>query len=422
MQESTKKKTLKEKGIYAIFPTNRWYTALVIVMALLAVVFLAMIAVTKAFPAGMTMALILVMFLMIATAGVLVRKPKRIMRICGLSIAILFLTAYGLITYYLGTTYAAIAKMTAGNESIVTESGLDISQDAFNVYITGIDMWNHEKGLDLERSDVNMIVTVCPSTRKILLTSIPRDTYIKLHTAGEMDKLTHAGVYGVDETLNTVQDWLGIDMNYYVKVNFTSVMKMIAAIDGINVYSPKSFKSSISDYSYKRGWNKMGGKKALYFARERKAFNNEDAIRVENQQRVFKAVLDKLTSSSTLLTKYDDLIKIAADDLETDMPMSDMQALVKMQLSDLRTWDIESQKITGEYDMDYVASLTQEQKFQVYRPDSASVASCIDNIEKVMNPSVEDLKRVEEEKKKANFRSFLQSLTGSDDAKEQPEG
>ena len=98
-------------------------------------------------------------------------------------------------------------------------------------------------------------------------------------------------------------------MNYYVKVNFTSVMKMIAAIDGINVYSPKSFKSSISDYSYKRGWNKMGGKKALYFARERKAFAEGDMQRNKNQQKVLKAIFKKITTSETLLLNYTDILK-----------------------------------------------------------------------------------------------------------------
>ena len=411
----------KKKSIAAFFPSEPVYKVLVIVMALLAIAFLAMIAIVKAFPAGLTMALIAVMFVMFILSWFLMGRGKRPARICGLLVAVLFLAGYGLATYYLGTTYTALAKMTAGNEANTADSGFDISKDAFNVYITGIDMWNHEKGLDLERSDVNMIVTVCPETRKILLTSIPRDSYVKLHTAGQMDKLTHTGVYGVDETLNTVHDWLGVDLNYYVKVNFTSVMKIISAIGGIRVESPKAFESSISKYKYKKGWNNMGGKKALYFARERKAFNNEDAIRVENQQRVFKAVLDKMTTSSTLLTKYDDLLAIAADDLETNMPMSDMQKLVRMQLADLRTWDIQSQKITGEYDMDYVASLTQEQKFQIYRTDSDSVADCVKNINAVMNPTAEELEQVEEEKMKANFINFLRNLSGGNNTEEESE-
>ena len=415
----------KKAGKARILPANKFYVVLILLMALLGAAFLAMLAVVKAFPANMTMIFVAAMFIMLLLAGFLLGRSKRVFRILGLLVAVLFIGGYGLATYYLGSTYAAFSKISTQSakteESASAKTGFDITQDAFNVYITGIDMWNNEKGLDLERSDVNMIVTICPKTRKILLTSIPRDSYVKLHTAQQMDKLTHTGVYGVDETLNTVTDWLGVDFNYYVKVNFTSVMKVITALDGIEVYSPKAFKSSISKFSYKKGINIMGGKQALYFARERKAFNNEDAIRVENQQRVIKAMLDKLLTSKTLLTKYDELVAIAADDMETDMPMSDLQALARMQMADLSPWEIESQKITGEYDMDYVASLTQEQKFQIYRTDEKSVAECVAKINEVMNPTEEELQEIEEQKKEASFKNFLSGLKGGNSSAEEEE-
>ena len=420
--ETTEEKMAGKKGI---LPANKFYVVLILLMALLGAAFLAMLAVVKAFPANMTMAFVAAMFIMLLLSGFLLGRSKRVFRILGLLVAVLFIGGYGLATYYLGSTYAAFTKISTESakteESATAKTGFDITQDSFNVYITGIDMWNNEKGLDLERSDVNMIVTICPKTRKILLTSIPRDSYVKLHTAQQMDKLTHTGVYGVDETLNTVTDWLGVDFNYYVKVNFTSVMKVITALDGIEVYSPKAFKSSISKFSYKKGINIMGGKQALYFARERKAFNNEDAIRVENQQRVIKAMLDKLLTSKTLLTKYDELVAIAADDMETNMPMSDLQALARMQMADLSPWEIESQKITGEYDMDYVASLTQEQKFQIYRTDEKSVAECVAKINEVMNPTEQEIQELEEQKKEASFRDFIKGLKGGNSSAEDEE-
>ena len=175
MTETGDNKAKKNRGIKRILPSRPIYVVLALVMALMAIAFLAMIAVVKAFPASLTMTLIAVMFVMLILAGFLMGRSKRTARIAGLFIAVLFLAGYGLATYYLGSTYAALAKMTAGNETATADSGFDISKDPFNVYITGIDMWNHEKGLDLERSDVNMIVTVCPETRKVLLTSIPRD-------------------------------------------------------------------------------------------------------------------------------------------------------------------------------------------------------------------------------------------------------
>jgi anionic cell wall polymer biosynthesis LytR-Cps2A-Psr (LCP) family protein len=160
----------------------------------------------------------------------------------------------------------------------------------------------------------------------------------------------------------------------------------------------------------------MGGKEALYFVRERKAFNNEDDKRVENQQAVLKAVLNKMMTSPSLLTSYPELLDIAAEDLETNMSSDDMQALVRMQLADLGAWDIEMQKITGEYDMDYVASLTQDQKFQVYRPDEKAVAECVAKINEVMNPTEEEIRKVEEEKKKTSFIKFLRGLKDGDQA------
>ena len=223
-----------------------------------------------------------------------------------------------------------------------------------------------------------MIVTVNPVTRRILLTSIPRDAYIKLHTAQQMDKLTHTGVYGVDETINTVQDWLGVDLNYYVKMNFTAVVDVINAIGGVDVYSPKEFVPTKRDWwTVKKGWNHMNGKQALAFARERKAFKGEDSKRVENQQRVVDAILKKLMTSPALLTSYPDILKAASDNMSTNMTSDEMQQVVKMQLADLGIWDIQNQKITGEYDMDYVASLTQSQKFLVYKTKKSSVDECL---------------------------------------------
>ena len=407
--KSEKKSFLPKKG----------YGLIMLIMALVAAAFMVMLTLVSAFPKEMTLAFVAVLFVLLILVYILFMRKSKGLRIFGLLLALIFLVVYGVGTYYLGSTYAAFSKIGGSGDSRVSTDSTgqtkDITSEAFNIYITGIDMWNNEKGLDLERSDVNMIVTVCPQTRKILMTSIPRDTYVKLHTAGQMDKLTHTGVYGVDETLNTVEDWLGVDLDYYVKCNFSSVMKIIYAIGGIDVYSPKAFKSSISDYEYEEGWNYMGGKEALYFARERKAFNNEDDKRVENQQAVLKAVLNKMMTSPSLLTSYPELLDIAAEDLETDMSSEDMQALVRMQLSDLGAWDIEMQKITGEYDMDYVASLTPDQKFQVYRPDDKAVAECLDKINEVMNPTQEEIQTIEEEKKKTNFIKFLKGLKGGND-------
>lgn len=361
---------------------------LLLVMSLVAAGFMLMMIIVDAFPIGMTMTFIIVMFAMIAAAWLLFRSRKKWVRIVGVVLAILYIGLYGVGIYYLGSTFSTFARISvADEESLVSPSGVDVTKDSFNLYITGIDMWNNEKGYDLERSDVNMIMTVSPKSREILLTSIPRDTYVPLYSNGAYDKLTHTGVYGVDETINTVNQWLGIDMNYYIKVNFTSVVKIIYAIGGIDVESPKAFKSSISKYKYEKGMNHLDGREALFFARERKAFKGEDALRVENQQKVVKAMLDKLFTSSTLLTKYGHLLEIAADDMETNMSSQEMRALVKMQLADMGAWTIDTQKLKGRYRMDYVASLTQDEQFLVYKPYKKSFNKMKSAIEEHMNPS-----------------------------------
>ena len=410
-------KTVTRKSFISRILPKKGYAVLFLIMAIVAVAFLAMLTVVNALPAGYTMALIIVMFVLLILACFLLNRRKKGLRILGVAVAALFLVVYGMGTYYLGHTYAMFSKISSSNESerhaVSADTGIDLANDSYNIYISGIDQWASEKGMDLERSDVNMIATICPKTRKILLTSIPRDSYVKLHTAGQMDKLTHTGVYGIDETLGTVEDWLGIDLNYYVKMNFSAVVDIIDAIGGVDVYSPKEFKpSKRSWWTVKKGWNHMSGKYALAFARERKAFNNEDSQRVENQQRVVDAILTKMMTSPALLTNYPEILKAAGDNMSTNMSTDDMQALVKMQLADLGAWDIESQKIEGEYDMDYVASLTQDQKFQVYRTDPDSVQACLDNINKVMNPTAEELAAVEQARAEKQKQAGINYLLG----------
>jgi LCP family protein required for cell wall assembly len=412
----------KKKGLSRIFPENKLYTVLILIMALVAIAFLAMIAVVNAFPANMTMGLVAALFAVLLLAWVLLARRQRPLRVLGLLVALLFLTFYGLGTYYLGTTYAMFARISNNEAPVKASEGLDPTQDSFNVYITGIDQWNKEKGLDLERSDVNMIVTVCPQTRKILLTSIPRDAYVELDRVPEMDKLTHTGIYGVDETLKTVEKWLGIDLNYYVKMNFSAVRDVINAMGGVDVYSPVAFGSSISDYTYEKGWNHLDGKAALYFARERKSFEGKDSLRVENQQILVKALIDKLTSSTTLLTKYGDILGAAGKSLETNMSNDDMQNLVKMQLADLSPWTVESQKIEGEYDLDYVASLAKTSRYQVYKTYPESVASCVDAINAVMNPTQAELDEVLENKKKTTAINFIKGILGRNNSASEGEG
>ena len=386
----------KRKDRYRVKAKRRLekpFFIVLLVMATALICLMAMMIVMNILPLDLTLIVIAFMAGLIVAAGLMFTDRRKPVRAAGALLAAVYIVFAGMLTVYMSDTFAMFKKISgsANNATGPAADSVDVVNEPFNIYITGIDQWEDEKGEDLERSDVNMIMTVNPVTKKILLTSIPRDTYVKLHTAQQMDKLTHTGIYGVGETLSTVEDWMGVDMNYYVKLNFTGIKRIINAMEGIRVYSPVAFKSSISEFEYDKGWNNMYGRKALYFARERHAFEGKDSIRVENQQRVVKAVIKKMTSSTTLLTKYGDIMAAAGDNLQTNMSPDDMTALVKLQMGELAEWDVESQKIDGEYDQDYVASLTQSMKFDVYRADPASVRSCTEKIREVMDPDLEEL-------------------------------
>lgn len=404
-----------------IFPKRTAETILLFVMALVAIAFLAMMVVVDAFPVKMAMTFIVVLLALIVLVWFLLCRDKKAWRIVGIVLAAIYILVYSLGVYYLATTYSMFSRISVDeSEAATAAKQVDVVSKPFNLYITGIDQWDSEKGYDLERSDVNMIVTVSPQTRKILLTSIPRDTYIALHTSGQMDKLTHTGVYGVDETIYSVEEWLGIDLNYYVKANFSAVVDVINAMGGVDVYSDREFRPVKRDWWLcKKGWNHMNGKQALAFARERKAYEGEDSQRVENQQKVVKAMLDKLLTSSTLLTSYGDILDAAGDSMETNMPVEDMQALIKMQLADLGTWEIETQKVMGEYDMDYVASLTQEQKFLVYKADPTSLSEVLSNISGTMSPNAAEVAAATAAKQKNSVFSFFKGIFAKDNGKEE---
>jgi len=377
-----------------LFPSKKPYVIGLVIMGIVTICLLLMMIVMDILPADLTIILTAVMMGLLLLTCILFASRHRATRAIGIVIAALFIVAAASMTNFMGSTYAMLNKISGGASSATGPAAdrADVANEPFNVYITGIDQWESEKGLDLERSDVNMLVTVNPVTKKILLTSIPRDSYVKLHTAQQMDKLTHTGIYGVDETLNTVEDWLGVEINYYVKMNFTGAKDMINAIDGINVYSPVAFESSLKGYKYKKGWNAMGGSKALYFVRERHAFEGQDAVRVENQQRVMKAIIKKMTSKKTLITHYGDILKAAGNNLATNMPADDMKDLAKMQITDMAEWDVQTQKMTGDYDMDYVASLSSANTYSIYRVSPESLRQNVDGIRAVMNPTASELK------------------------------
>ena len=262
---------------------------------------------------------------------------------------------------------------------------IDVTKEPFNIYISGIDTYGEISSVS--RSDVNMIVSVNPTTKQILLTSVPRDYYVSLHgKKGYKDKLTHAGLYGVDMSIQTLEDLLDIKINYYVKVNFSSVVKIVDAIDGVKVYSDYEF-TSIDGIHYDKGYNKLNGEEALGFARERKSFATGDRQRIKNQQVLFEALLDKIFSKS-IITKYNKLFASIQGSFVTNMKTSRIMALARLQLSKKYKWNISVNSLEGNDGKNYTYSAPSVQSY-VMVPVTSSVEEAHNLIQDIFGGKIQ---------------------------------
>ena len=265
-----------------------------------------------------------------------------------------------------------------------TSTGVDVTEDSFIVYLSGIDTRSGKlpaKSL----SDVNILLVVNPTEKKILMVNTPRDYYVQLHgKTGLKDKLTHAGlVGGVNMSMSTLEDLYEIKVPYYVRVNFNAVVKLVDAIDGITLYNDqtKSFTCwTDRDCVFKPGDNKVKGKCALAFARERHAYAQGDRHRGENQEQVIQKIIEKVTSSKTLISKYSDILTSLNGTFETNITTEEITSLVKMQVDDMSGWTIDTYNVSGSDLYAYTYSYPSRELY-------------------VMNPN---LKTVEEAKVKLN--------------------
>lgn len=243
-------------------------------------------------------------------------------------------------------------------------------EEPFHVYISGIDVSGPIT--TNSRSDVNIIMTVNPNTRKILLTTTPRDYYVQIPgISGEQkDKLTHAGIYGVDVSMSTLESLYDIDISYYARVNFTSLIKIVDALGGVDVNSEYAFTTG--SYSFGKGVNHLDGKAALAFSRERYSFDAGDNQRGKNQEAVLTAILQKAMSPA-ILTSANEILASVSDCVETNMTDTEMAKFINMQLSNPSGWSIESVAATGSGDTQPCFSSGGQQLY-VMHPSEASVA------------------------------------------------
>jgi LCP family protein required for cell wall assembly len=263
-----------------------------------------------------------------------------------------------------------------------TASKYSIKSGKFNVYISGIDTSGNIS--NVSRSDANILATVNTETHEVLLTSIPRDYYVTLHSYGAKDKLTHSGIYGINETIKTAEDILDTDINYYVRVNFTTVIKLVDKLGGIDVYSEYDFTSNAAKaFHYNKGYNHLNGEEALAFSRERYAFNSGDNQRVKNQQAVIEAVIKKVLNSTTLLTKYTDILEALKGSFQTNIAQDDISKLVKEQINNMSSWSVKTNSLTGTGASLSTYSMGSTPLY-VMVPSSTSVNDAKDKIDKVL--------------------------------------
>lgn len=221
------------------------------------------------------------------------------------------------------------------------------SQQVLTIYISGIDT-RSDKLEKKSRSDVNIIAVINRNTKKVLLVSTPRDYFVPLSISnGAPDKLTHAGIYGVDVSVDTLEMLYDLDIDYYFRVNFNSLTKIVDALGGITVHSDCDFTPDHApEYHFYEGDNELDGKAALAFARERYAFRDGDRQRGKNQMYVMEGVMKKLASLDSNIS-ISDLLQSLSDAYDTDMPYTTMIGLIAAEYTHLGEYTIENFSVTG---------------------------------------------------------------------------
>ena len=278
---------------------------------------------------------------------------------------------------------STIKKIYTKKMTKEVETPKNVKGDSFNVYISGIDTYGPISSVS--RSDVNIIMTVNRETKKILLTTTPRDSYVPIADGGnnQKDKLTHAGIYGVDASIHTLENLYGIDLNYYARLNFTSFLKLIDLLGGVDVHNDQDFTSLHGKFHFPVGNVHLDSEQALGFVRERYSLADGDRDRGRNQQKVIVAILQKLTSTEAL-KNYDSIIKGLQDSVQTNMPLETMMNLVNAQLESGGTYKINSQDLKGTGRMDLPSYAMPESNLYMMEISDSSLESVKAAINDVM--------------------------------------
>ena len=276
--------------------------------------------------------------------------------------------------------YQAVYYTNNKNDALVVD---DITKNPFTIFVSGNDTYGDID--ELSRSDVDMIVTVNPTTSTVLMVNIPRDYYVQ--TSYGNDKLTHTGMYGIEETKQTVENLLGIDINYTFRVNFSSAEDIVEALDGVDIEVPKGMavERLNADWALEgvhEGWNHLNGARALAYARERHAYVDGDIQRAKNQQQVLEAIIKK-AASSKILTNYTKLLKSFKNAFDTNMSTNEITALLQYELQAMPNWKFQNYVLRGTNSSAVCASMAQE--LSVVMPEDYCVSIARQKIEAVLD-------------------------------------
>ena len=263
-------------------------------------------------------------------------------------------------------------------------SAKQVDSKVFNIYISGIDTYGSIS--TVSRSDVNIIMTVNMNTHKILLTTTPRDAYVKIPDGGadQYDKLTHAGIYGVETSEQTLENLYGINIDYYARINFTSFLKLIDQLGGVTVHNDQAFTSLHGKFDFPVGDIQMNSEQALGFVRERYSLNGGDNDRGKNQEKVISAIVNKLASLNSV-SNFTSIVNNLQDSVQTNMSLDTINALANTQLDSGSKFTVTSQAVTGTGSTGQLTSYAMpNSSLYMMKLDDSSVESASQAIKNLM--------------------------------------
>lgn len=366
----------------AVAAPSKWGNILLILQGLLSVLSLVQLWRTQMLP----VLYLVILAALLALLWLLVKRcqeynvPGKVARV----FSVFLCAAMALGCFWAQQGLSALGSMTSG--LLTGAEANKITKEPFVIYLSGVD--TRGELTENARSDVNILAAVNPVTKRVALVNTPRDYYVDLAGTSSKDKLTHAGLYGVETSMETLGNLYGVNVDHYIRINFAGFISIIDALGGVDVYSDQAFTSVGSPGYYDpttfvEGWNHLDGKSALAFARERHAFASGDIQRGINQMKVIDAMLNKIKSPA-LLMGFSKIMDAASDCFVTSFSQDQISALVRMQLSDFAEWDIESYTVTGTSSSSTKCYSAKGQKLYVMKPDDSSVSKAREMLASVL--------------------------------------